>query len=79
MEAMPIKAVMLILIFLPIVAALVPVLALHRWAVNMESRGRQNFSSAWVRVRLPLVLLFLAGAIGAFSLPTSTVSPFPVE
>lgn len=62
------KAAMTALIFLPIAAALVPLLALHRWATNKEIEARIDQIPAWRRVLAPLALLILAGIVGAFSL-----------
>lgn len=62
------KIAMTLLIFLPIVAALVPLLAIHRWAVNREVEAQIDAISAQKRVLVPLVLLILTGIVGGFSL-----------
>jgi hypothetical protein len=62
------KAAMTALIFLPIAAVLVPLLALHRWATNKEIEAQVDQIPAQRRVLVPLALLILAGSIGAFFL-----------
>jgi hypothetical protein len=70
-DIMPARTMMLVLIFLPIVAALVPLLAVHRWVVNKEARARTLSTPRWARVGLPLVLVIVAGVVGGSALYSS--------
>jgi len=62
------RLLIVMLIFLPIVAMLVPVMAIFRWAVNKQAEARQNAASLWVRGRAPLALIVVMGVLGAISL-----------
>lgn len=57
-----------VFMLLPLVGLAAPLLGIFRWIVNRELEARQDFASAWYRVRGPLALVIVLGAAGAFAL-----------
>jgi hypothetical protein len=55
-------------IFLPLAAVLLPMIALVRWATDRQVLARIDGQPLWRRVLLPLLLIVLAGGVGALAL-----------
>jgi hypothetical protein len=55
-------------LFLPAFGFLVPFVAVLRWAASQQEEARIEGGGLWKRLRLPIALLILVGAIGATSL-----------
>ena len=53
---------------LPIIGALAPLVAVHRWAVDEQGQYPRSPFYAWGRIRLPLLIVLIAAGIGYFSL-----------
>ena len=64
LRAMPVT----VCIFLPVAAMLLPLVALVRWATDKQVLARLDRQPIWRRVLLPLLLIVLAGGVGALSL-----------
>ena len=59
------KATLTVFTFLPFAAILVVPIGLVRWAIGKQEDLRSDGAPAWKRVLLPLLLLLVAGALGA--------------
>jgi hypothetical protein len=62
------KGVLTLFTFLPFAAILIVPIGLLRWVIGKEEDLRDDGAPAWKRVALPLVLLLIAGALGALAL-----------
>lgn len=61
------KMIGVIFLFLPLAGAITPLAALFRWVVNKSVEGRRDSIPIWARLRLPMLLIILVGALGIFS------------
>ncbi len=61
------KIIGVLFLFLPLAGAITPLTALLRWVVNKSVEGRRESIPTWARLRLPILLIILVGALGIFS------------
>jgi hypothetical protein len=62
------KGTLTVFTFLPFAAIMVVPIGLLRWAIGKQEDLRRDSAPAWRRVPLPLLLLLVAGALGALAL-----------
>ncbi len=67
-EILPAKSLAVFFLLVPIIATLLPLMAIFRWVANREEVAHIHHLSAWFHIRAPLVIVIVFSAAGAFSL-----------